>query len=238
MSAVLDHDQLRLYRLIWQRTVATQMAEARFNQVGVDVEARDGDVPVRPARHRPDARVRRVHPRLQGRARRGSRRGRGVHAPRAHRGAAAADARGPSRAALHAAASSLLRGLAREDAGGARDRPPVHLRVDHLHDPGPRVRAPGGQALLPRGRRHGGDRQADRALPRRGRRELHRPSGGGARRHRRGPDRLDPGPARVQRPVRARAREGRALVRTLRGGAGRDLPALSDRGTRTGHSSR
>ena len=31
---------------------------------------------VRPARHRPDARVRRVHPRLQGRARRGSRRGR------------------------------------------------------------------------------------------------------------------------------------------------------------------
>jgi DNA topoisomerase-1 len=44
MSAILDHDQLRLYRLIWQRTVATQMAEARFNQVGVDVEARDGDV--------------------------------------------------------------------------------------------------------------------------------------------------------------------------------------------------
>jgi len=44
MSAILDHDQLRLYRLIWQRTVATQMADARFNQVGVDVEARDGDV--------------------------------------------------------------------------------------------------------------------------------------------------------------------------------------------------
>ena len=44
MSAVLDHDQLRLYRLIWQRTVATQMAEARFNQVGVDIEARHEDV--------------------------------------------------------------------------------------------------------------------------------------------------------------------------------------------------
>jgi DNA topoisomerase I len=44
MSGVLEPDQLRLYRLIWQRTVATQVAEARFNQVGVDVEATDDDV--------------------------------------------------------------------------------------------------------------------------------------------------------------------------------------------------
>jgi DNA topoisomerase-1 len=39
VSAALDRDQLRLYTLIWQRTVATQMADARFNQVGIDVEA-------------------------------------------------------------------------------------------------------------------------------------------------------------------------------------------------------
>ena len=38
-GAALDRDQLRLYTLIWQRTVATQMAEARFNRVGVDIEA-------------------------------------------------------------------------------------------------------------------------------------------------------------------------------------------------------
>jgi DNA topoisomerase-1 len=44
VSATLDPDQLRLYRLIWQRTVATQMAEARFNQVGVDVEATHQEV--------------------------------------------------------------------------------------------------------------------------------------------------------------------------------------------------
>ena len=44
MSGVLEADQLRLYRLIWQRTVATQVAEARFNQVGVDIEGLDGDV--------------------------------------------------------------------------------------------------------------------------------------------------------------------------------------------------
>ena len=40
----LERDQLRLYTLIWQRTVATQMADARFDQVGVDVEARAGDL--------------------------------------------------------------------------------------------------------------------------------------------------------------------------------------------------
>jgi DNA topoisomerase I len=43
VAATLDRDQLRLYTLIWQRTVATQMAEARFDQVGVDVSARDGE---------------------------------------------------------------------------------------------------------------------------------------------------------------------------------------------------
>ena len=42
MSSSLDRDQLRLYTLIWQRTVATQMADARFNQVGVDIDALDG----------------------------------------------------------------------------------------------------------------------------------------------------------------------------------------------------
>ncbi len=39
VASALDRDQLRLYTMIWQRTVATQMAEARFHQVGVDVGA-------------------------------------------------------------------------------------------------------------------------------------------------------------------------------------------------------
>ena len=39
VAAALERDQLRLYTMIWQRTVATQMADARFNQVGVDIEA-------------------------------------------------------------------------------------------------------------------------------------------------------------------------------------------------------
>jgi len=44
VAATLDRDQLRLYTMIWRRTVATQMAEARFDQVGVDVSAVHEDV--------------------------------------------------------------------------------------------------------------------------------------------------------------------------------------------------
>ena len=40
VAAALDRDRLRLYTLIWQRTLASQMSEARFEQIGVDVEAR------------------------------------------------------------------------------------------------------------------------------------------------------------------------------------------------------
>jgi DNA topoisomerase-1 len=39
VGAFLDPSQARLYRLIWQRTVASQMAEARFDQVSVDIAA-------------------------------------------------------------------------------------------------------------------------------------------------------------------------------------------------------
>jgi DNA topoisomerase-1 len=35
----LNRDEYRLYELIWRRAVASQMAPARFDQVGVDVEA-------------------------------------------------------------------------------------------------------------------------------------------------------------------------------------------------------
>ena len=41
----LDRDQGRLYRLIWQRTVASQMAQARLDQVSVDVEATAAEAP-------------------------------------------------------------------------------------------------------------------------------------------------------------------------------------------------
>src|SRR3954451_24553149 len=39
VESALDRDQARLYRLIWQRAVASQMAEAKFDQVSVDITA-------------------------------------------------------------------------------------------------------------------------------------------------------------------------------------------------------
>ena len=41
---VLDHDQARLYELIWKRAVASQMASARLDQVAVDAKGGDGVV--------------------------------------------------------------------------------------------------------------------------------------------------------------------------------------------------
>ncbi len=49
---------------------------------------------------------------------------------------------------------------------------------------------------------------------------------------------VDAGAPRVQRAVPAGAREGRALVRAVRGGARRALPALSEGGTRAGQARR
>ncbi|MHB8513060.1 MAG: type I DNA topoisomerase [Actinomycetota bacterium] len=39
LSSFLDKDQLKLYRLIWQRAVASQMAQAIFDAVSVDITA-------------------------------------------------------------------------------------------------------------------------------------------------------------------------------------------------------
>jgi len=43
VASALHRDQLRLYTMIWQRTVATQMADARFDQIVVDIEARSDE---------------------------------------------------------------------------------------------------------------------------------------------------------------------------------------------------
>lgn len=41
MSSYLDDAQLKLYELIWKRTVASQMENALFDQVGVDIVSQD-----------------------------------------------------------------------------------------------------------------------------------------------------------------------------------------------------
>ncbi len=40
LASVLDHQQLKLYTLIWNRTMATQMPAAEFKRVGADITAK------------------------------------------------------------------------------------------------------------------------------------------------------------------------------------------------------
>jgi DNA topoisomerase-1 len=41
LASVLDHQQLKLYTLIWNRTIATQMAAAELKRIGADIAAAD-----------------------------------------------------------------------------------------------------------------------------------------------------------------------------------------------------
>ncbi|MBI1206789.1 MAG: type I DNA topoisomerase [Azospirillum sp.] len=47
VAAALDKDELRLYELIWKRTVASQMASAVFDQVSADIASPKRDVVLR-----------------------------------------------------------------------------------------------------------------------------------------------------------------------------------------------
>ena len=47
MAQYLDSDQLRLYELIWKRTIASQMESAEFDQVGADIPGSDGQTILR-----------------------------------------------------------------------------------------------------------------------------------------------------------------------------------------------
>ena len=47
MQPFLDHDQFRLYELIWKRTIASQMQSAELDQTGVDIFTKNGDAVLR-----------------------------------------------------------------------------------------------------------------------------------------------------------------------------------------------
>ena len=89
---------------------------------------------------------------VEDRRRRGRRRGR-----RRREAAARADprrgrstaARARTRRAHDHAAGPLHRAVAGQGAGGARHRPPVHLRLDHADHPGPRLRLEEGAGARP-----------------------------------------------------------------------------------------
>ena len=164
LRAQLKRDELRLYRLIWQRAIASQMAR----QGARDDDRRAGGRPVRAARQRDADAVRRLLARLH-RGPRRRRRGGRAHAAAARRGRRTTRRGRHADPALHRAAAALHRGDADQGARGARHRPAVDLRRDDLHDRRPRLRHGQGAAPPSRG----------------GRRDRHRPPGRALRRVRR-----------------------------------------------------
>ena len=190
----LSGEEFNLYELIWKRTVASQMADARGQTVSVRIgsTASDGQAGrVRDRRH--GHHLPRLPARLRGGPRRAGDRCRGEAAAAPPGGPVADGDDARARRPLDLAAGALHRGDAREGARGARHRPAVDVRGDHGHDPRSRLRAqagPGARAGVPRVR----GRQPARAVLLEARRlRVHRADGGRPRpdrRRRRGAHRL------------------------------------------------
>ena len=81
-------------------------------------------------------------------------------------------------AAFHPAAPALHRGHAGQADGGAGHRAALHLRLDHRHDPGPRLCPEGQGPAVPRGQGTAGDGLPRQLLPPLSRIRLHRQSRG------------------------------------------------------------
>ena len=176
----LDGDEFRLYELVWQRTVASQMADARGTTLSLRIQGAAG----RPAggvlreRTHPDVRGLPQGVRGDG-GRAGRRRGRRRRAPVAQPdpGSAAGRHRAEPGRSLHQPAGPLHRSVVDQGARGAGHRASVNVFVDYQDHPGPRLCAQEGQrpgAVLGRVRRN---RFAGTAFRPAGRLRLHRGDG-------------------------------------------------------------
>ena len=185
----LSRDEHALYELVWKRTVASQMEDARGQTASLRIGATASDG--RDAEFGASGTVITFRGFLaayeEGRDERSGRNGddeRRLPALEVGQAVEATCAR--ARRPRDHAAGPLHRGVAREGARGPRHRPPVDVRLDHGHDPRPRLRLQEGhgtRADVPRVRGHPAPREALRP-PRRLR--LHRAARGRPRRDRPG----------------------------------------------------
>ena len=192
VAGELRGDEFALYELIWKRTVASQMADARGSTASVRLGATRGATAATSSSPRPapssrsaasSPRTRRAR-RAPGDPAQGRRPRRSAACRSWPRATALRTVRTERRRAPHLAAAALHRGHPGQGAGGARHRPPVDVRRDDLSDPGPRVRdepRAGARADLARVR---GDPAARGELRPARRLRLHRRDGGGPRRDR------------------------------------------------------
>ncbi len=153
LHSALDTDEFRLYELIWQRTVASQMADARGTTLSLRIAgtAPDGRAG-RVQRQRPHHHVPRLPQGLRGEHRRpGRRRVRRRREPAAepHPGSAGRRQGPDRRRAHHLPAGPLHRGVADQGARRPRHRPALDVQLDHQDHPGPWLRAQEGQRAGP-----------------------------------------------------------------------------------------
>ena len=175
LRSVLNRDQLRAYTLIWQRFMASQLADARYATVAVEIAAREGGEPRAAFRANAQRLVFSGHLAALGidateesaaRAPKRRRPGDGRRPARAGGWRRARTALRRWRAALHRAAAALHRGVAREGRWRTRasGRPSTYASIvqtvlkPRLRRPrGPRARAPGAglRGQRPARRAHG-----------------------------------------------------------------------------------
>ena len=163
---------IRLYRLIWARFVASQMAAARFHDTTVTID--NGPVQWRSKGERmlfPGFLA--VMPRGKDEE--------GVELPALTKGETLKLNSLTKEQKFTPAFPALHRSLAGARTGRARHRPPFHLCLDHLHPSGPRLRDAGGKAFRAHGLGPRGVRPAARALQDAHGRGLHRTHGRTAR---------------------------------------------------------
>ena len=200
----LAPEEAKLYRLIWERFVASQMNPAVYDTVSAEIEAG-------PAVYRASGSTLKFAGYL---AAYGVEVGEDEDEPASAEGAAKLPpltegetlklARAQARAQADAAAAALQRGLAREVPRGERHRPPLDVRRDPAQARAARVRPQEGPPLHPDGARPHGARAPDPVLRRLLRDRLHGADGGGARRGRGGQALLDQGALAVRQDVHER----------------------------------
>ena len=195
----------RLYQLIWQRFVASQMVPAVFDQTTIDITAGDYTFRASGSVQKFDGYLAVYQMSADDDEDAEADAGKAL-LPRVTEGETLRLENAASRPAFHRAAAALHRSDAGEGAGRKGHRPAFHLRLDHFDDRRARVRHQGSGTIFAHDARRKSQRAAGEELRGHFRRGVHGAHGRGTRRNRR------------RKAALEESRQG--ILRALRGGPG------------------
>ena len=188
LRSVLDGDELALYRLIWNRTLASQMTDAQMLRTSVEIDAKTKDGPV-------VLRANGSVVKFPGYLKVADVQQKDTQLPPLEQGEKVNDnALSVSNSGLHLVEmdpqehftqppARFTEALTRQEARRAGHRSPVHLRAHHFDDSGARVRRTQREGPGTDLRRRCRHQTAARTLRRVCRSGIHRTHGGRSRRH-------------------------------------------------------